>query len=68
MTRGILTHSSTKGRGIMYSKLVELNKIRTAIFYGEVNYEYYTYWLHKYGNYYTKNELKELEKLYRKWE
>lgn len=52
----------------MYSKLVELNKIRTAILYGEVNYEYYTYWLQKYGKYYTKKELKELEKLYRKWE
>ena len=44
--------------------MVELNKIRTAIRYGEVNYEYYTYWVNKYGKYFNKKELKELEKLY----
>lgn len=64
MTRGILIHSSTKGRGIMYSKLVELNKIRTAILYGEVNYEYYTYWLQKYGKDLTREEKESLQELY----
>ncbi len=48
----------------MYSKLVELNKIRTAILYGEVNYEYYTYWLQKYGKDLTREEKESLQELY----